>query len=270
MWLCHRISVFLLCLISDPSLRSKHIPLICIFSLYYLKMFHYFCFAPHTISSCCLLKHTATTWIKQKLDIKWNQSGKTSKTKTHLHSSYLLLPRVGAWEISESQPRSSQQQNYCLWCWACRGSSFPALLHLSVGLRGKLLHAGGRAFILLKTTAVLQKSRRKKSSWRVRPWHFISFHSTNSGVGYGSLSSRFYLRNVLLRSTESISSVFSFASSVFFQKKKKSGKLNSTKFRSCGTEMLSPFVQMCPNYINYIFKYVLLLLGASLSPPEIR
>lgn len=82
----------------------------------------------------------------------------------------------GAQEFRESQPGSSQQHFYCLCCCSCKGSSSPALLHLSVGFLSLThrRHAGRRAFFLLKTTAAQQKSRRKvQLEGQVLAFHFL-------------------------------------------------------------------------------------------------
>lgn len=101
---------------------------------------------------------------RYKMGVDFILQGKQVKQKPTCTAVFVPSGSWGAQELSESQPGSSQHQFYCLCCWGCKGSSSPALLHLSVGLFS-LTHrrhaGGGRAFFLLKTTAAYQKSRRK-------------------------------------------------------------------------------------------------------------
>lgn len=161
--------VFLLFLISDSSVRSKNIYLLCIFSISYPQkcscffFFTLFC-TPFPAAVSLNVQQQLGLETRYKMGVDFILQGKQVKQKPTCTAVFVPSGSWGDQELSESQPGSSQHQFYCLCCWGCKGSSSPALLHLSVGLFSLThrRHAGGsRAFFLLKTTAVYQKSRRK-------------------------------------------------------------------------------------------------------------
>lgn len=170
MWLCHRTSFDFLFLIPQfgTSIYIYFVSLIFITHknvLGFLFLVFFFHFVLYTVSSSLSLNAQQQLWLDTgyKIGVDLILQGKQVKEKATCTAGFVPSGIWGAQELSESQPGSSQQQFYCLCCWGCRGSSSPALLHLSVGFLS-LAHrryAGGRAFFLLKTAAAQQKSRRK-------------------------------------------------------------------------------------------------------------
>lgn len=131
MWLCHRIPVYLPLPISDSSLRSKYMHLICIFSLYYPPkcsvIFALLCKpSPIPVS----LNAQQQLWLNR--DWIQNRSSFILQGKQEKHKPICTaVTFCPEWKLSESQPGNSPQQNSCSCCWACKGSASPAPLRLS-------------------------------------------------------------------------------------------------------------------------------------------
>lgn len=160
MWLCHKTFFFLWFFISDSSVQSKHIHLLYIFSLYYpQKCSGFFFFTlfgiPSPVAVSLNAQHHLGLETGYKMGVDFTLQRKQVKQKPICTAVFVPSGSWGAQEFRESQPGSSQQHFYCLCCCSCKGSSSPALLHLSVGFLSLThrRHAGRRAFFLLKTTA---------------------------------------------------------------------------------------------------------------------